>query len=188
MTGSCEIQLRASGKYALENAVAFNLVPNDVRETVLYVIEECIANHHNGGFVTNSISNAIDWLVSPNSDFPGSLNLPQSASFFSVMVWNAQDEILGHSGFDPGSFDPIAGERILEGVEEALDAAPFHSSLRRKLIMRKAWVRVAVQRQISGLRDLKLAWWEGRHHGETLTLPIGSNVSSVSSKVSDSGS
>ena len=68
-SGSCELRLSISGQWAERNIYSIKLVPNDIRDMFSYVMTALDSSRF-GGFTTRHLGRTIDWLLSPDIDFP----------------------------------------------------------------------------------------------------------------------
>ena len=69
--GTCELRLHASGQWTEENDFSINIRPNQIRDFFSFALERCVNEENQGGFVIEELTNVCDWLVAPDTEFPG---------------------------------------------------------------------------------------------------------------------
>lgn len=160
MAGTCEIALSASGRYAQENRLQVEAVPNDLRKIALYTIENCLGKEKLGGYSTHQFANVVDWITAPDTVFPGDLNLPASLTFFTALVWNPSYSL---KGLEPGSDDEWSAVQLNYALEAAIAQAPPNSDLHRSLEERLEYIEGSEEAMGSGggHGDSGFTWWSG---------------------------
>ncbi len=160
MAGTCEIVLSASGKYAQENRLQVEAVPNDLRNIALYTIRKCLGGEKLGGYSTHQFANVVDWITAPDTVFPGNLNLPASLTFFTALIWNPSYSL---KGLEPGSDDEWSAVQLNYALEAAIARAPPHSNLHRSLEERLEHIEGSEEAMGNrgGHGDSGYTWWSG---------------------------
>ena len=69
--GTCELRLHASGQWTEEHDFGINISPNQIRRLFSSALEHCVNDENKGGFVIEDLTNLCDWLVAPDTEFPG---------------------------------------------------------------------------------------------------------------------
>ena len=160
MAGTCEIVLSASGKYAQENRLQVEAIPNDLRNTALFTIQKCLGKEKLGGYSTYQFANVVDWITAPDTVFPGNLNLPASLTFFTALVWNPSYSL---EGLEPGSDDEWSAVQLNHALEAAMARAPPKSDLHRSLEERLEYIEGSEEAigNHGGHGDSGYTWWSG---------------------------
>ena len=158
MSGKCQIKITASGKYAREHDIRLRVSPDELRRLALFTIENCVEAKQIGGYATKDIENVESWVVSPETNFPRSLDLPPSITFFTAMVWHVEGAGM-EKDYDPGVYDPWTTRSIMELVIEAEAEYWPQSALWRVLDVRREYLLISAEVQEIG-REIKRAWWE----------------------------
>lgn len=66
-TGTCQLRLHASGKWTEEHVFAIDLAPNAIRNMFGRVIEECVEQWNEGGYITKNLDRVVQWVLSQDS-------------------------------------------------------------------------------------------------------------------------
>lgn len=170
--GTCQIVIQASGQYAETHPVEIQASPDDLSRAASLAIHRCVAAYHEGpyqhlgGYSTLDFAKVVNWITAPSTVFPGNLELPESITFLTAMVWNSEPN---PPDIEPGSEDEWAAAEIRQSLETAASHAPEDSYLRLDLEARAKWVEGSELRINShGGPDGGLAWWVGPKAGAAL--------------------
>ena len=182
MAGTCEIVLSASGKYAQENRLQIEAVPNHLRNIALYTIQKCLGKEKLGGYSTHQFGNVVDWITAPDTVFPGDLNLPPSLTFFTALFWNPSHSL---KGLEPGSDDEWSAVQLNYALEAAIARAPPNSDWHRSLGERLEYIEGSEEAMgnLGGHGDSGYTWWSGPQP-DRASSPIIENETSACNPIS----
>lgn len=60
------------------------IAPDELRYLALNTMENCVSRRELGGYTTNAITDALDWIVDSETDFPDNLDLPPYITFLTA--------------------------------------------------------------------------------------------------------
>ena len=177
------MRLQVAGP-AAERLDIVPFVPNEIRYLASDVIDKCVMGSvvpgiepgTQGGFASKGLSNAIDYLINPDSNIAGpsewresllwecnrsltdrlTLQSPaQNTSFFTLMIW---DERSPDWSFNPGNADPLLGYEILDELAFAIDDAEEGSLAEQELRSRYDFFDRAVSHMRRSVENN--VWWQ----------------------------
>ena len=159
ISGSCEIKILVSGKYAAENPVTISASPDLFRQMALYTMQECFVKDETAGFITHNFGKAVDWVLDLSNDFPTNLAMPSTTTYFTALVWKAGEEAQeGLEGYNPGDSDPESSVHILDALFRVIRRRPLDSDVRADLERKRQYMADSWMEQEAGREDQR-KWW-----------------------------
>ncbi|MCJ1459604.1 hypothetical protein MMC28_009983 [Mycoblastus sanguinarius] len=139
--GTCQILFHISGPESQTASPTLTyIVPKQVWEMAGWILSRCVSTGR-GGFVTKGLLNSISWLVDPNINFQED-PYPTSMNFYSLHIWSTSDG--EDDSWNPGNYEFMVGEKILQAVEAAEAATAPDSPEREDFAWRQEYIREAV--------------------------------------------
>jgi len=65
------MKFHASGKWTEEHDFAIDIAPDTIRDMFGRVIDDCLERQNEGGYITKYLDRVVQWMLNPNSEFPG---------------------------------------------------------------------------------------------------------------------
>ena len=157
--GDVAITINVAGAADIDSIL---LVPDQIRGMAAYILQHCLEQRRDGGFITKGIQGLVDYVTDPNSDLDAH-PYPSSTAFITVLVGKAD------TAFScPGDYDPELAYFLQHTEMLAMDNVE-HQYL--DVIGERMLLYTAQALRMTRLGNV--AWWE--------TLEVGSNGTEAAS-------
>lgn len=148
-----------------------------MRNMAGWLIDQCVFDESLGGFATFGLADAEDYITGPIVRHED--KWPSSTTFFSLQVWNDDDDLCG-PGWNPGDMDTDVADDIVASLEAAIDRYPRGSAARANVVRNFEYFQAVHHRMTASNYD---NWWRWLPQWGPPPLITSLNINTTNSSV-----